>query len=51
MEYESISYALLYQENDKPGFSKISTLLSKTYVFNLLLRVVSCGRALERFCS
>ena len=33
MEYESIPYALLYEENDKPAFSKISTLLSKTYVF------------------
>ena len=33
MEYESIPYALLYEENGKPAFSKISTLLSKTYVF------------------
>ena len=33
MEYDSIPYALLYEENDKPALSEISTLLSKTYVF------------------
>ena len=33
MEYDSIPYALLYEENDKPALSEICTLLSKTYVF------------------
>lgn len=33
MEYESIPYALLYEENDKLAISKISTQLSKAYVF------------------
>lgn len=41
MEYESIPYALLYEENDKPAFSKISTLsvVENLIFFCVLFRV------------